>query len=297
MGTKQNYRAGFVAVGGSPNVGKSTLLNRIVGSKLSIVTPKPQTTRNTTRGILTTDRAQIVFLDTAGIYCPKDKLGNYMVDAAKKAFQDADIIYLMVESSALPDSETDLIMQVKESNKATFLIINKVDLVKRDVLLPLIDKYRNIMEFDEVVPVSALKGDNVAKLIDLTIAGLPESPAYFPEDIVSDKIEREFISEFIREKVYFNTMKEIPYSSAVVIEDMTERKGGGAYIAASIYVEKDSQKGILVGKGGNKIKKIGQDARYEIEKFLGYSVYLDLKVKVEKNWRTSDKSLKKLGYR
>jgi GTP-binding protein Era len=212
-------------------------------------------------------------------------------------FQEADVIYLMVESTPPRSHDIDLIGQVKEAGKTTFLIINKVDLVKKDTLLPLIDHYRNVMEFDEIVPVSALKGDNVDRLLELTVSCLPEAPAYFPEDIVSDQIEREFISEFIREKVYLNTREEIPYSTAVVIEDMKEREGGGAYIMATIYLEKDSQKGIVIGSGGKMVKKIGEDARREIEQFLGYPVYLDLQVKVEKKWRGKTASLKKLGYR
>jgi GTP-binding protein Era len=297
MGTKENFRSGYVSVAGFPNVGKSTLLNRLIGSKLSIVSPKPQTTRSTMRGILTTDKSQIIFLDTAGIHRPKDKLGDYMVNSIKMTFHEADVIYLMVESTPPRSHDIDLIGQVKEAGKTTFLIINKVDLVKKDTLLPLIDHYRNVMEFDEIVPVSALKGDNVDRLLELTVSCLPEAPAYFPEDIVSDQIEREFISEFIREKVYLNTREEIPYSTAVVIEDMKEREGGGAYIMATIYLEKDSQKGIVIGSGGKMVKKIGEDARREIEQFLGYPVYLDLQVKVEKKWRGKTASLKKLGYR
>lgn len=297
MGTKKNFRSGYVSVAGFPNVGKSTLLNWLIGSKLSIVSPKPQTTRGTMRGILTTDKAQIIFLDTAGIHRPKDKLGDYMVNSIKMTFREADVIYLMVESTPPRSHDIDLIGQVKEADKTTFLIINKVDLVKKDTLLPLIDHYRNVMEFDEIVPVSALKGDNVDRLLELTVSCLPEAPAYFPEDIVSDQIEREFISEFIREKVYLNTREEIPYSTAVVIEDMKEREGGGAYIMATIYLEKDSQKGIVIGSGGKMVKKIGEDARREIEQFLGYPVYLDLQIKVEKKWRGKTASLKKLGYR
>lgn len=297
METKENFKSGFVSVAGFPNVGKSTLLNRLIGSKLAIVSPKPQTTRSTIKGILTTDKAQIIFLDTAGIHWPKDKLGDYMVQSAKTTFREADIIYIMVESTPLQNCELELIKQVKETEKITFLVINKVDLVNKDILLPLMDHYQSIMRFDEIIPISARKGDNVEKLLVLTVAYLPEAPAYFPEDIVSDQIERDFISEFIREKVYLNTQDEIPYSTAVVIEEMTERKGGGAYIRASIYLEKESQKGIVIGRGGRMIKKIGEDARREIERFLGYPVYLDLQVKVERKWRTNSFALRKLGYR
>lgn len=296
MKEKTDFKTGYVSVAGFPNVGKSTLLNRIIGSKLAIVSPRPQTTRGVVKGILTTDNAQIIFLDTAGIHKPKDKLGEYMVDSAKMTFQDADIIYMLVESAPPREDELDLIDQVMEAGKPVFLIINKIDLVQKDTLLPLIDIYRQHAAFTEIIPVSARGGENIDRLLECTVARLPEAPALYPEDIVSDQIERDFIAEFIRERIYFNTHDEIPYSSAVVIEDMQERPGGGAYIRAIIYLEKDSQKGIVIGKAGSMIKKIGQEARRRIEQFLGYTVYLDLQVKVEKSWRENIKALKKLGY-
>jgi len=286
-----------VSVAGLPNVGKSTLLNRVVGSKLAIVSPKPQTTRGVMRGILTTDRAQLIFLDTAGMHKPQDSLGEYMVDAVFKSFKDADVIYLMVECLKPKKHEIDLLQQVMAEQKTTVLIINKIDRVKREALLPVIDTYRNLADFDEIFPLSALNGDNVDLLIEKTIERLPLSPPYYPPDIMSDQIERDFIAEFIREKIYHNTRDEIPYSTAVMIEEMKEREKGGAYIRASIYLEKESQKGILVGRGGAMIKKIGKDARYEIENFLGFKVYLDLQVKVQEKWRRDIKSLRKLGYK
>jgi GTP-binding protein Era len=297
MKNKENFKAGYVSVAGLPNVGKSTLLNQIMGSKLAIVSPKPQTTRGVMRGIYTTDEAQIIFLDTAGMHKPQDSLGEFMVDSVLKSFKDADVIYLIVECLKPKKHEIELIEKVKAENKTTFLIVNKVDLVKKEELLPIIEYYRSIMDFEEIFPVSALNGDNVDVLLKETVSRMPFSPAYYPEDIVSDQIERDFISEFIREKVYNNTREEIPYSSAVVVEDMTERENGGAYISATIYLEKDSQKGILVGKGGSMIKKIGRDARFEIERFLGFKVYLDLQVKVKPKWRKDIKSLRKLGYK
>jgi GTP-binding protein Era len=297
MEVKENFKAGYVSVAGLPNVGKSTLLNQIMGSKLAIVSPKPQTTRGVMRGIFTTDEVQIIFLDTAGMHKPQDSLGEFMVDSVLKSFKDADVIYLIVECLKPKKHEIELIEKVKSQNKTTFLIVNKVDLVKKEELLPIIEYYRSIMDFEEIFPVSALNGDNVDVLLKETVSRMPFSPAYYPEDIVSDQIERDFISEFIREKVYNNTREEIPYSSAVVVEDMTERENGGAYISATIYLEKDSQKGILVGKGGSMIKKIGRDARFEIERFLGFKVYLDLQVKVKPKWRKDIKSLRKLGYK
>ena len=297
MDVKENFRAGYVSVSGLPNVGKSTLLNQIMGSKLAIVSPKPQTTRGVMRCIFTTDEAQIIFLDTAGMHKPQDSLGEFMVDSVFKSFKDADVIYLIVECLKPKKHEIELIEKVKSQNKTTFLIVNKVDLVKKEELLPIIEYYRSIMDFEEIFPVSALNGDNVDALLKETVSRMPFSPAYYPDDIVSDQIERDFISEFIREKVYNNTREEIPYSSAVVVEDMTERENGGAYISATIYLEKDSQKGILVGKGGSMIKKIGRDARFEIERFMGFKVYLELQVKVKPKWRKDIKSLRKLGYK
>jgi GTP-binding protein Era len=297
MDVKENFKAGYVSVAGLPNVGKSTLLNQIMGSKLAIVSPKPQTTRGVMRGIFTTDEAQIIFLDTAGMHKPQDSLGEFMVDSVFKSFKDADVIYLIVECLKPKKHEIELIEKVKSQNKKTFLIVNKVDLVKKEELLPIIEYYRSIMDFEEIFPVSALNGDNVDALLKETVSRMPFSPAYYPDDIVSDQIERDFISEFIREKVYNNTREEIPYSSAVVVEDMTERENGGAYISATIYLEKDSQKGILVGKGGSMIKKIGRDARFEIERFMGFKVYLELQVKVKPKWRKDIKSLRKLGYK
>ena len=290
------FKAGYIALAGLPNVGKSTLMNRIIGSKLSIVTPKPQTTRGVVRGILTTETAQMIFFDTAGIHRPHDRLGTYMVESARATFREADIIYVLMEAHEPSAEQLELIEQVLLLDKPTFLIINKVDLVRKDTLLPLIERCSRLMNFIEVVPISALQGDNVDELVALTVTCLPISAPYYPEDIMSDQIERDFIAEFIREQVFKNTHEEIPYSSAVLIEDMQERENGGAFIRATIVVEKDSQKGIVLGKGGSMIKKIGMDARRAIETFMGYKVYLELFVKVDKKWRENPKSLKRLGF-
>lgn len=296
MHTTSHFKAGYVSVVGIPNVGKSTLVNRLIGSKLAIVTPRTQTTRSVVKGILTTNTAQIIFFDTAGIHRPKDQLGKYMVNAAHRTLADADLIYLVVTPHLPGDAEHEIIGRVRNTGKPLFLIINKIDTMQKLLLLPIIDAYRKILEFQEIIPVSARTGDNVDRLLDLTVGCLPESPPLYPPDVMSDQIERDFIAEFIREKIYLNTHDEIPYSSAVVVDDMKERPGGGAYIRISIYLEKDSQKGILIGKDGAMIKKIGQEARLDIENFLGYSVYLDIHVKVEKHWRKSTHALKKLGY-
>ena len=293
---QDDFRAGYIALAGLPNVGKSTLMNRIVGSKLSIVTPKPQTTRGVVRGILTTDKAQMIFFDTAGIHRPHDRLGECMVESARATFRDADIIYLLTEACEPKPEQIELTAQVRELGKPTFLIINKVDLVRKDTLLPLIGHFTTLMDFTEIVPVSALQGDNAEELVALTVSCLPKSPPYYPEDIMSDQIERDFIAEFIREQVFKNTREEIPYSSAVVIDEMQERPNGGAYIRASVIVEKDSQKAIVLGSRGSMIKKIGTDARREIESFMGYKVFLELFVKVEKKWRDDPRALKRLGF-
>lgn len=292
-----NYRSGFVSVCGLPNVGKSTLVNHLIGSKLAIVSPKPQTTRGVLKGILTTDAAQIVFLDTAGIHRPKDKLGGYMVEAAKMTFSEADLVYLLVECRRPRHEELTLCREFGTLGKPVFLVLNKIDRIRKDELLPLIQAWQGVMDFSEIVPVSAMTGENTDRLLDLTAKQLPETPALYPDDILSDQIQRDFIAEFIREKIYKYTQEEIPYSTAVVVDAMQERPEGGAYILARIYVEKESQKGILVGRGGAMIKKIGADARRDIQQFMGYGgVYLDLQVKVEKHWRENIKALKKFGY-
>lgn len=297
MEENKNFKAGYVSVAGFPNVGKSTLLNRLVDSKLAIISPRPQTTRGVVQGILTTDEAQVIFLDTAGIHRPKDKLGDFMVKAAKRTFEEADVIYLIMECRPPGPPEEELIKEVQQTGKTTFLILNKIDLVKKSQLLPLIEQYQAIVDFGEIVPVSALEGDNIDRLLTLTIDYLPESPPYYPEDVLSDQIERDFIAEFIREKVFLFTRDEIPYSTAVVVEEMKDRNGRASYIQAVIYVEKESQKGILIGSGGKMIKEIGAASRKEIERFMGHSVYLDLRVKVEKKWRDSSGALSKMGYK
>lgn len=293
----EQFRAGFVSIVGRPNVGKSTLVNCLIGSKLSIVSPKPQTTRGTVRGILTTDDAQIVFFDTAGLHRPTDRLGQYMVATARNALLEADLAYLLVEAKMPGTHEQELIEQVCTGAVPVFLVVNKIDRLSKSALVPILAAYGRLYAFDDIIPVSARTGDNVDRLVALTVGRLPVAEPFFPADIVSDQIEREFISEFIREQVYRCTQEEIPYSAAVVVEEMQEREGGGAYIRAIVYLAKDSQKGILIGKGGAMIRQIGRAARSEIEQFLGYPVYLDLQVKVEKGWRKKINALRKLGYR
>ena len=292
-------RSGYVSIVGEPNVGKSTLLNAILGEKLSIVTPKPQTTRNRITGILTTDEYQIIFLDTPGLLKPRYKLQEYMQEAVKGAVNDADVILYMIDISRLPKerNERDILRMLRESDKVVILVMNKIDLISKPMLLPMIASYKDKMDFAEIVPISALKNDGVDILIDVIVKYLPEGPQLYPGDQISDMPLRFFVAETIREKVFLLTKQEIPYASSVLIEEFKEREGGtSVYIRATIYVERESQKGIIIGKGGNMLKKIGTEARREIETFLGSSIYLDLWVKVKENWRRNPRDLRELGY-
>lgn len=298
MEKKKSFKSGFVAIVGKPNVGKSTLLNSLLGQKLSIVTPKAQTTRNKITGILTGENYQIVFFDTPGIFQPSYKLQQYMVRNAIKSASEADLIVLMVSALSKPDSsEKDVIKKIKEVKKKTFLVLNKIDKVQdKGLLLPLIAEYNSVYGFDEIVPISALKGNGVSELLDLIVQYLPYGEIYYPEDEISDLPERFFVAEIIREKLFMLTQKEVPYSTTVQTEEMKVREDGMTYIRATIYVERDSQKGIIIGNKGNMLKKIGQEARKDIEHWLSAPVYLDLWVSVKDDWRDKDSDLREFGY-
>ncbi len=298
MKTTVGFRSGFVALVGRPNVGKSTLMNRMVGRKLAIMSDKPQTTRNKITAILTNDTAQLVFIDTPGIHKPKHKLGEYMVNVARNVLREVDVILFLTEASEKEIGPGDryIIEALSQAKTPVILVINKTDLVKRDDLFPLIEKYRSMMEFREVVPVSALEGENVDTLISLISGMLPEGPMYYPEDMVTDQPEQAIIREIIREKVLHLTREEIPHSVAVEIEEVQPRNNELIYVRAVIYTEKESQKGIIVGKNGTLLKKVGAMAREDIENLLGSRVYLDLWVKVKKDWRNRDSILRNLGY-
>ena len=292
-----NFKSGYVSIIGNPNVGKSTLLNSLMGMKLAIVTPKPQTTRNRITGILTTDNYQIIFIDTPGVLEPKYKLQERMVKTAFLATDDADLILYMLDATNVDtELEKRILVHLSESNAKTFLLINKIDLVDKRSLLPLIDMYKDKFDFEEIHPISALQGDGLSELIGLIVQYLPQGPIYYPPDQVSESNERFFVAEIIREKVFLRTKQEIPYASSVLIEQFKERDKGKTYIQATIFVERDSQKGILIGKRGRSIKTIGQDARREIEEFIGNPVYLDLRVAVKENWSDNERELKELGY-
>ena len=294
---EKEFRSGYVAIIGKPNVGKSTLLNAFLGEKLSIVTPKAQTTRNRITGILTKENYQIIFLDTPGIFEPSYKLQELMVKNALKAANESDLLLIIVEAFTKPDEfENEVFKRISKVNRKTILALNKIDKVQTDTLLPLIDKYHTQFGFEDIVPISALKGNGVKQLLDLIVSYLPIGEMYYPPDQLSDLPERFFFAEIIREKLFFQTQQEVPYSTTVQIDEVKERKDGKVYIRATIYVERNSQKGIVIGDNGKMLKKIGQLAREDIEKWMGASVYLDIWVLVKSDWRDKESLLKDFGY-
>lgn len=293
-----NYKSGFVAIVGRPNVGKSTLLNRIVGQKIAIMSDKSQTTRNKIQGVYTTDEAQIVFIDTPGIHKPKHRLGDFMVATAYSAMREVDIVMFMVSADMKRGRGDDLIIErLKQSSVPVYLVINKIDTIHPDELLEIIDDYSKQMDFAEIVPISATEGNNFERLMETLVAQMPEGPQYFPEDQVTDHPERFIVSELIREKALFFTRDEVPHSVAVTIESMKRNENNKIEIQATIIVERDSQKGIIIGKGGKMLKLIGTKARLDIENLLGSKVYLELWVKVQKDWRDKKTHLTDFGYR
>jgi GTP-binding protein Era len=293
-----DFKSGYVAIVGPPNVGKSTLLNRLLGHKLAIVTPKPQTTRNRILGILTTGRFQMLFLDTPGIFRPGYRLQKVMVETAKRALWEADLVLLMTEGGRRASPDEDMIIQLLSKVKVpVVLAINKIDvLLDKKTLLPLIQDYSRSYQFREVVPVSALTGDGLPDLLDVLAKHLPPGPQYYPEEMITESPERFIAAEIIREKVFLRTGEEIPYSVAVKVEEYKERDHM-LYLKATIYVERDTQKGILIGEKGRKLKEIGRFAREELETVVGKKVFMDLWVKVRRKWRQKDSDLRFLGYR
>ena len=292
------HRSGFVAVIGKPNVGKSTLMNVYLGQKVAIVSEKPQTTRWRIRGILTRPDAQIIFVDTPGIHQPKHKLGEFMVETATRAIPDADVILFVVDVSEMPTAEDEQIARlIEEHGRApVILALNKADLLPPERVIPHTDAYFKLVKHEDWMLVSATRGDNLDKLLDMIVAHLPEGPRYYPEDQITDQPVRTIAAELVREQVLHFTHQEVPHAVAVVVEDFKERGPNLTYISATIYVEKDSQKGIIIGKEGRMLKRIGQAARREIEALLGTKVYLDLWVKVRKKWRKKEEELRRLGY-
>ena len=291
-------KAGFVALIGRPNVGKSTLMNRLLGHKVSIISEKPQTTRNRIIGIKTLPSAQLLFLDTPGIHRAKVFFNREMVKVAMKALEEADLVLWMVEAPAPLTEDDQFILQALKTVKTPLILaINKIDLVRKVELLPVIERFAQLLPFKEIIPISATLGDNVDRLEALLIAYLPEGPPFYPPDQLTDQPERFIIGELIREKVFHLCHQEIPYSVAVEVEEMKERKDRPLIdIQATIYVEKDSQKGIVIGSQGRMLRKIGRLAREEIEAFLSSQVFLSLWVKVRPNWRKDEEALRRLGY-
>ena len=295
----QNLKSGFVTLIGRPNVGKSTLMNQIIGQKIAITSKKPQTTRNRIQTVYTDEqRGQIVFVDTPGIHKAKNKLGEYMVNVAERSISDVDVIIWLVEPSTIIGAgEKHIAEKLKSANVPVILVINKVDTVKRDEVLAFIDAYRKILDFDEIVPLSALRGENVNCLIDEIYKYLPYGPMFYDEDTITDQPERQIVAEMIREKALHALDEEIPHGIAVTVDMMKKRPGSKIIdIEATIICERDSHKGIIIGKQGAMLKKIGTNARFEVERFLDSKINLKLWVKVKKDWRDNDILMKNFGY-
>ncbi|HBJ53439.1 GTPase Era [Streptococcus anginosus] len=292
------FKSGFVAILGRPNVGKSTFLNHVMGQKIAIMSDKAQTTRNKIMGIYTTDQEQIVFIDTPGIHKPKTALGDFMVESAYSTLREVDTVLFMISADEARGKGDDMIMErLKAAKVPVILVVNKIDKVHPNQLLSQIDDYRKQMDFKEVVPISALQGNNVSHLVDILSENLEEGYQYFPADQITDHPECFLVSEMIREKVLLLTREEIPHSVAVIIDSMKrDEETDKIHIRATIMVERDSQKGIIIGKGGSMLKKIGSMARRDIELMLGDKVFLETWVKVKKNWRDKKLDLADFGY-
>jgi GTP-binding protein Era len=290
------FRAGFVSITGRPNVGKSTFLNAVLGQKVSIVTAKPQTTRNRIIGIKTIENGQVIFIDTPGIHRPKHGLGAAMLREARRAIKDVDVVLYMVEPRLPSRGESEVIKLFERLEKPVLLAINKIDAVKKTELLPVIEAYRNLFAFEAVIPISALKGEGLDSVIEELLRFLEPGPQYYPDDLVTDRLERFMVSEIIREKIMEATEEEIPHSVAVEIIGWEEKKSGAVIINANIYVEKNSQKGIIIGSKGATLKSVGTRARADIESLLGTKVFLELWVKVKKHWRDDKASLMEFGF-
>ncbi|MCP4344021.1 MAG: GTPase Era [Desulfobacterales bacterium] len=298
MNKLSDFKSGFITIAGAPNVGKSTLLNWMLGTKISITSKKPQTTRNRILGIVHRPSAQFVFVDTPGVHDAKNTLNIRMVDTAVSSMSNVDAILFITDiSNPDPASETIVVNKLKKQSKPVILALNKIDLVKKPLVLTAIDKWSKAYSFESVIPVSAKQGDQIEELLDAMEKFLPKGPPWFPEETVTDIPERFIAAEMIREKVFRLTGQEIPYSTAVTIDSFSEeRKGSLVKIHATIHIERDSQKGIIIGKSGTKLKQIGEEARKEIELMVGTQVFLKLFVRVQKNWSRDTKALRKFGY-
>lgn len=295
---KENFKSGFVAIIGRPNVGKSTLMNHLIGQKIAITSKKPQTTRNKIQTVYTCEDGQIIFLDTPGIHKAKNKLGEYMVNVAEQTLKDVDVILWLVEPTTyIGAGEKHIAEQLQKTSLPVILVINKVDTVKKEDILQVIDNYRKLYDFEEIIPASALRGQNTKDIVNSLFKYMPYGPMFYDEDTVTDQPQRQIVAEIIREKALHALDEEIPHGIAVTIEKMRERKGQHIVdIEATIICERDSHKGIIIGKQGSMLKKIGSNARFEIEKMLEERVNLKIWVKVKKDWRDSDTLMKNFGY-
>lgn len=295
----QAHKSGFISIIGRPNVGKSTFLNRVIGQKIAIMSDKPQTTRNKVQGVLTTNDAQFIFIDTPGIHKPKHKLGDFMMKVAQNTLKEVDVILFMVNAQEGYGRGEEFILEKFQSIKTPiFLVINKIDQVHPDKLMTLIESYKEKYDFSEIIPISALEGNNVETLLEQIKKYIPEGPQYYPADQVTDHPERFIVSELIREKALHLTREEIPHSLAVLIDKMERKEEKDVvHVMATIIVERDSQKGIVIGKQGKMLKEIGQRARLDIENLLGSKVFLELWVKVQKDWRNKMTQLRDFGFR
>lgn len=300
MQENSNYKSGFISIIGRPNVGKSTFLNRVIGQKIAIMSDKPQTTRNKIQGVLTRDQSQMIFIDTPGIHKPKHKLGEFMIKVSKNTLREVDVIMFMVNAEQGLGKGDEFILELLEGTQTpVFLVVNKIDQIHPDDLSGIIDSYKSKYNFAEIIPISALQGNNVDNLLEVIEKYLPQGPQYYPADQVTDHPERFIISELIREKVLHLTREEIPHSIAVVIDRIKrdDENENMIRVQATIMVERDSQKGIVIGKRGALLKEVGTLARKDIELLLGSKVYLELWVKVQKDWRNKSTHLRDFGYR
>ncbi|MBD8496719.1 GTPase Era [Paenibacillus arenosi] len=298
MNNKSSYKSGFVAIVGRPNVGKSTLMNHVIGQKIAIMSDKPQTTRNKIHGVYTQESSQIVFLDTPGIHKRTSKLGDYMNQVALNTLNEVEAVLFLVDVAAgFGGGDRFVIEQLKQVKTPVILVMNKIDQVRPDEVPAMIQQYNAMHEFAAIVPISALQGNNVDRLLQVLHGYLPEGPQYYPDDQITDHPEQFVVAELVREKILHATREEIPHSIAVTIEDMRVQENGVVYISAVIFVERDSQKGIIIGKQGALLKQVGKQARRDIETLLGSRTFIELWVKVKKDWRNQDRVLKDLGFR
>jgi GTPase len=291
-----SFRSGYVSFTGRPNVGKSTLLNAVLGQKIAIVADRQQTTRNRLLGIRNSSEAQIIFIDTPGIHKPRHELGSIMVKTAREVLGEMDLVVLVTEPHSV-EKDRYIIELLRNVDKPVFLLLNKIDKIRKPEILSLIDAYKNLYEFNEIIPVSAVKFDGIDLFLGKVLEYLPPGPKYYSDDLVTDQMERFMAAEIIREKIVTNTSEEIPHSVAVEVTGWDENKEGVVIIGANIYVEREGQKGIIIGKQGKMLKQIGTLARVDIEKLLDVKVYLELRVKVKKGWRDDKKMLNELGYK